>query len=907
MITTLPVVGNAVSGASRRRLYRHSKRVLTRLLGRRWSGPRWTMEPAVRRFLRARPRSFLGRLLGDRGFALAAAVSLAATGTAGAVPPIELSDVAAGTGGFIINGIDPLDRSGFSVSGAGDVNGDGLVDFIVGARRADPGGNSFAGESYVVFGPDVINLTQGTVFGTIAAAIASAVDGDELLAVSERFAAEPDIDFLGKALTLRSTGTIDQPAGGLYTLADNAALEAAPGQDITLAGELLAPAGADVDVLAGALFVPNGGALTAAVGAGIFVTADAGAAVDGTTTLDAGAIVTFSGDLIFGATRPSFNEHLISTTANQATSVFAADVDGDGDTDVLSASFADHKIAWYENDGLILPGFTEHVISTIANIAKSVFAADVDGDGDTDVLSASFNGSKIAWYENDGAILPGFTEHVISTTADGAISVFATDVDSDEDTDVLSASFFDDKIAWYENDGAMLPGFTEHMISTTADEAFSVFAANVDGDGDTDVLSASANDHKIAWYENDGAILPGFTEHVISTTANLAQSVFATDVDGDGDTDVLSASFNDSKIAWYENLGGSTSLGSGSVLAAAGAIDNGHPLGVFAGTVSSGGPLTNQGLLTLFGGSLEAGSGLLNAGTLEGYGDIFADVANDGQAVFVADTQVVGDYDNAGTTIIQNGTLTVLGSLTNTGTLIGDFFGGAAASQPPPAQGNGFFVAGGLSAGAEASLLMASATAVVRIGGAFDVAIDDNDRYHMAQAQLRMVGLAGSQALEVMSQDIGPVPEGLDRTQPGHYPIGTLRIGPTATTVNLVDNHDNDGLGQGAPEAIYVEALIVEAGAMLNTNGTPVYYSTLTLDGAVDNPANLMEIVAVPPCPTDTNNDGVTNVLDLIDVLLCFGQPDTPPCDTGQDTNGDGTVNVLDLIDVLLEFGQGCP
>jgi len=64
--------------------------------------------------------------------------------------PVNLSDVAAGSGGFIMNGIDPFDRSGGSVSGAGDVNGDGLADVIVGARFA---GNSRAGESYVVFGP----------------------------------------------------------------------------------------------------------------------------------------------------------------------------------------------------------------------------------------------------------------------------------------------------------------------------------------------------------------------------------------------------------------------------------------------------------------------------------------------------------------------------------------------------------------------------------------------------------------------------------------------------------------------------------------------------------------------------------------------------------------------------------
>ncbi|QFS45768.1 beta strand repeat-containing protein [Nostoc sphaeroides] len=56
-----------------------------------------------------------------------------------------------GTNGFAINGINPDDRSGNSISSAGDINGDGLDDLIIGADAADGNGRS-SGQSYVVFG-----------------------------------------------------------------------------------------------------------------------------------------------------------------------------------------------------------------------------------------------------------------------------------------------------------------------------------------------------------------------------------------------------------------------------------------------------------------------------------------------------------------------------------------------------------------------------------------------------------------------------------------------------------------------------------------------------------------------------------------------------------------------------------
>jgi hypothetical protein len=96
---------------------------------------------------------------------------------------------------------------------------------------------------------------------------------------------------------------------------------------------------------------------------------------------------------------------LLATDADFATSVYAADLDADTDLDVLSSSFDDDTIAWYENDGGTPPGFTPHVISTGAWGARSVHAADLEGDGDVDVFSASQRNGNVVWYANQEGYL----------------------------------------------------------------------------------------------------------------------------------------------------------------------------------------------------------------------------------------------------------------------------------------------------------------------------------------------------------------------------------------------------------------------------------------------------------------------------------------------------------------------
>ncbi len=253
---------------------------------------------------------------------------------------------------------------------------------------------------------------------------------------------------------------------------------------------------------------------------------------------------------------PNWTEHIVDGAFGVANSVYAADVDGDGDMDVLGAAGSDCDITWWENTAGDGSTWTEHTVDGNFDWANSVYAADVDGDGDMDVLGAASDDYEIAWWENTAGDGTAWTKHTVDGAFTGAWSVYAADVDGDGDMDVLGAAVLADAITWWENTAGDGTAWTEHTVDGAFDGAVSVYAADVDGDGDMDVLGAAANDDHITWWENTTGNGTAWTEHTVDGAFNGARSVYAADVDGDGDMDVLGAASNDNDNTWWENTTG---------------------------------------------------------------------------------------------------------------------------------------------------------------------------------------------------------------------------------------------------------------------------------------------------------------------------------------------------------------
>lgn len=249
-----------------------------------------------------------------------------------------------------------------------------------------------------------------------------------------------------------------------------------------------------------------------------------------------------------------FTKYVLSDDFQEAGKIFGADVDGDGDNDVICASQGRDEIAWWENNEL---NFTKHIITDNFNGVFFINVGDIDKDGDPDVLGPGNLADEIAWWENNDAT---FVKHSLSTNYESPYSINYYDVDLDGDIDILSTGT--EEVTWWENDGNQ--GFLEHEISNGYPEISneghaSIFAADLDNDNDIDIITGSTSSifiGEIICWENDGN--ENFSKKALTSNYGRVHDLKPIDIDSDGDIDICSNSAIDNTIDWFENIGNLT-------------------------------------------------------------------------------------------------------------------------------------------------------------------------------------------------------------------------------------------------------------------------------------------------------------------------------------------------------------
>ncbi len=242
---------------------------------------------------------------------------------------------------------------------------------------------------------------------------------------------------------------------------------------------------------------------------------------------------------------------IISSSLGYPLYLEAADIDGDGDLDVVSASTFGDVISWFENiDGL--GTFGPMQIITTLEVTKVVHTSDIDNDGDIDIVATGEN--KLVWLENIDGLGSFSTQKSISNNVFASEAFEINDIDSDGDMDVVYSDSFLSKLVWFENTNGQGSFGPEKLITNSAGDTFTVVVKDMDNDGDLDVVSTSyPND--VAWYENtDGNGTFGPTHIILNSTISV-DKVNAEDLDNDGDNDIIMAKYIEETITWLENDG----------------------------------------------------------------------------------------------------------------------------------------------------------------------------------------------------------------------------------------------------------------------------------------------------------------------------------------------------------------
>lgn len=261
----------------------------------------------------------------------------------------------------------------------------------------------------------------------------------------------------------------------------------------------------------------------------------------------------FSCSAIF-AQEITFQKQTVATGVSKNSGLILADLDNDGDKDLVGNSYDKNDIYWWRNDGGDPINWTKLSIDSNYEGTQYVYADDIDGDGKMDVLSTgSVDAAQVAWWHNDGGNPINWTKQIIRKNFGNAHGIFTRDINGDGSIDILATAAADSLICWWENDGSYPVNWTEHVIDNKSPVSQSVTSDDIDKDGDNDVIATSEN--KVFLFLNNGGNPINWTKKVIDDNLLTAHWVETADFNNDGNMDIAACGYSETYLRWYENDG----------------------------------------------------------------------------------------------------------------------------------------------------------------------------------------------------------------------------------------------------------------------------------------------------------------------------------------------------------------
>ncbi len=244
-------------------------------------------------------------------------------------------------------------------------------------------------------------------------------------------------------------------------------------------------------------------------------------------------------------------QSLPGAVVSLAHDVSAHDMNQDGAMDILGVGSGSTGFVWWESDGLNPPGWTRRTIG-IGFDCKVIRAAYVNSDSLPDVVGSSFGNDRIFWFENDGSDPIIWTKHKLRGGFDGPVGVDPIDMDGDGDVDVVGAAYMEGTFSWFRNDGNATDW--PRIDIGSGNSAVGVRAADLDRDGRLDVAATNQDPGIVSVFQGDST-LATWTQQVEDASMSRAWALDVADVDGDQDLDLVSASgeSGNRRIRWFRN------------------------------------------------------------------------------------------------------------------------------------------------------------------------------------------------------------------------------------------------------------------------------------------------------------------------------------------------------------------